>query len=616
MRRPVPAPKRVVPALLVAATVALPALMAVAAPAAVAAPSTPGGLQLQALPAEPIVLHRGDTTPRPTGGTTPRVTAASGLVVVPGVAAPTRSTWKVTYTGFTPAARAAFQRAVDLWAGIVSSPVPITVSATMLDLHDPTLLGQTGPGRVYGGRGLGDGTSLYPSALADTLVRGDIDPATPDIVSEFNSAASFVYYGTDGRPRYNETDFETIVLHELGHGLGLLGSMDVDPTTQAGSYEAPPYIYDRLSRGGGGALIDQANGSTALGAQLQSRAVTWGGAGARRRNAGTNPVLYAPARWEPGSSYSHLDEATYPRGSAESLMTPLLSAQEVIRDPGSIVRGMLADMGWSVAPEDAQRGVWASTAGTVDVAERRADGSVDVRTATSAGLSEPELLGGTVKGAPAVVRRPSGSLEVYGRGGDDRLYVNRRPASGAWTGWTDLGGVLGGPPAAALFQGDEVHLFVRGSDGAMYHRWSPNPALYGGWENLGGLLAPETGPAAVSPSPGRLEVVVQGTDAQAYRISYAAGWTGFSSLGGVLRGSPAVAAPGGSLVVLVRGGDDKPYTRTATAWWSPLGGALLGSPAMASAPGSNRTDAFVAGTDGVLYTNVRTNGTWSGWSAV
>jgi hypothetical protein len=56
--------------------------------------------------------------------------------------------------------------------------------------------------------------------------------------------------------------------------------------------------------------------------------------------------LYAPAVFEAGSSYSHLDEATYLRGDLNSLMTPRLGMGETIRQPGPIALGILRTLGW------------------------------------------------------------------------------------------------------------------------------------------------------------------------------------------------------------------------------------------------------------------------------
>lgn len=71
--------------------------------------------------------------------------------------------------------------------------------------------------------------------------------------------------------------------------------------------------------------------------------------GATLQRAGIPAVrLYAPPSWEPGSSYSHLDDDAYPQGKANSLMTPKLADGEAIREPGPIAVAVLADMGWKV----------------------------------------------------------------------------------------------------------------------------------------------------------------------------------------------------------------------------------------------------------------------------
>jgi hypothetical protein len=50
--------------------------------------------------------------------------------------------------------------------------------------------------------------------------------------------------------------------------------------------------------------------------------------------------------WQQGSSYSHLDEATYPAGNANSLMTPQLSSAEAIHSPGPITQALFKSIGW------------------------------------------------------------------------------------------------------------------------------------------------------------------------------------------------------------------------------------------------------------------------------
>lgn len=283
------------------------------------------------------------------------------------------STWAVTYCGFeqNPQAKQAFQAAVDTWAGLIDTPndnVPIRVKATFKDLRDPDVLGQAGPTDfvVLDPDNNGVRTS-YPVALANAMRGRDATPSGAiscgadtgtsdgsDITAEFNSNAGKVYYGTDGQlPDASYVDFETVVLHELGHGLGFLGSMSVDSAGRGtwGAGSTYPDVFDRFTVRSSGSvqgkrLLSYANGSTALGDALTSGAVYWDGPLGKAGYNGRPPRLYAPSEFLPASSYSHLSDVDFPAHDPNSLMTPFVENNEVIREPGPVVLGMLADMGY------------------------------------------------------------------------------------------------------------------------------------------------------------------------------------------------------------------------------------------------------------------------------
>jgi hypothetical protein len=86
----------------------------------------------------------------------------------------------------------------------------------------------------------------------------------------------------------------------------------------------------------------------ALATALTSGDVYWDGPRGKAAYNGRYPRLYAPRPWEPGSSYSHLSVADFPQLDINSLMTAVLSPDYVKRDPGPVVLGMFADMGWGV----------------------------------------------------------------------------------------------------------------------------------------------------------------------------------------------------------------------------------------------------------------------------
>jgi hypothetical protein len=268
------------------------------------------------------------------------------------------ATVTVTYVGFDsfPAAQAAFQNAVDIWSSLISSPVPISVRAEFKALGT-NVLGSAGSQYIWHDfSGAPVASTWYPDALADDLHGSDNNPGQFDIMASFNSAFSSWYFGTDGRPPGGQYDFVTVVLHELGHGLGFLGSGTVSGGVGSLGFSGVPMIFDRFAATEtGAALLGLANPSAALGTQLtqgfnagnpRGPGVYWAGPGGVAGNGGLTARLYTPSSWASGSSYSHLDEDVFPAGDVNSLMTPVLSGAEAIHNPGPITLGMFADMGW------------------------------------------------------------------------------------------------------------------------------------------------------------------------------------------------------------------------------------------------------------------------------
>jgi Calx-beta domain len=261
------------------------------------------------------------------------------------------STFVVNYdAGFdaNPAAKTAFQFAVDQWASVISSPVPITVDASFTAL-DPGILGSAGPSSVFRDfSGAPQPATWYPVALANARHGSDLDPGNADISAQFSSSYSNFFFGTDGATG-GKVDFASVVLHELGHGLGFLGiartNGDGTGSCCLGGY---PLTYDRFTTSNGTDVLSFADGSTALGNALQGQVVRFAGAQATAANGGTAPRLYAPASWQGGSSYSHLDETTFPAGDPNSLMTPAIGPGEVIHAPGPVTLGIFADSGWAI----------------------------------------------------------------------------------------------------------------------------------------------------------------------------------------------------------------------------------------------------------------------------
>lgn len=302
------------------------ALSALAAPAAALERASAAGVMLRAGPPGPPSLIQ----PEPQEAFRART-----------------ATFLVTYNGFTPAAQAAFQRAVDLWAQRVSSPVTITVSATFAPLESG-LLGSAGSSFIWRNfPGAPRQDTWYADALANKLTGQQLDPTSPDIVARFNSSFPNWHFGGAAAPA-GKFDFTTVVLHEIGHGLGFLGGGRVSGSGGSIRLNGSPVIYDLFTENGMGSVLLKAfpDNSTALAAQLQGNNLFFDSTNVRNVTGNGRARLYAPASFQPGSSYSHLDEATYPRGNANSLMTPFLGRGETIRQPGPITLAIFRTLGW------------------------------------------------------------------------------------------------------------------------------------------------------------------------------------------------------------------------------------------------------------------------------
>lgn len=256
-----------------------------------------------------------------------------------------RATIRVNYNGFSQPARNAFQRAVDTWETRVSSRVPITVKATFEPLASG-VLGSAGPSFIWRDfRGAPKKKTWYVDAIANKNRGKQLSPK-PDILANFNSTFSNWHYGT-GAPPAGTYDFESVVLHELGHGLGFLGLGQVSGQRGTIRFNNKPSAYDRLTENGGGKKLTRfADPSNALGQQLRSNSLFIDSQRIRNANNGNRAKIFAPRRFQPGSSYSHLNEATYSPGDPDSLMTPQLNDGEGIRTPGPIAKAIFRSTGW------------------------------------------------------------------------------------------------------------------------------------------------------------------------------------------------------------------------------------------------------------------------------
>lgn len=265
------------------------------------------------------------------------------------------STFIVNYNGFTPEAQAAFQFAVDIWAMSIESPQPIRVNATFEPLGTG-VLGQAGATSVQTSNAPGAVPNVfYPIALWEKLENMDSSGfGSVDISASFSSTFNF-YFGTDGNPPGGQFDFVSVVIHELGHGLGF-GTSFRDTDGFIGSIREPnnmiPAIYDiNIENGSGQSLLDTViftDPSAELHTQLTGGNLFNNSPISTSQNGGVIPKIFAPNPFQGGSSYAHWDTATFPISNVNTLMTPSIGPGQAVHNPGPITLGLFEDMGWSI----------------------------------------------------------------------------------------------------------------------------------------------------------------------------------------------------------------------------------------------------------------------------
>ena len=260
-------------------------------------------------------------------------------------------------SGWTAEARSSFEYAANIWETMITSPIPIVVDAQFGPLN-PGILGGAGPTSIYRDfLNAPQPDTWFPVATANKLANQDLNDSAAEIRATFSSAYPNWFFGTGNTTPADKINFSSVVLHELGHGLGFFGSMRVDNgwgdeecTGTAGigcyGYSGFPTIYDRYTENGTGTpMLAFTNNSTALATQLTGNSVFFDSPGATFANGGRVP-LYSPTTWKQGSSYSHLAESF--NNTPNALMTYSISRGETIHNPGPVNLCMFEDMGWIV----------------------------------------------------------------------------------------------------------------------------------------------------------------------------------------------------------------------------------------------------------------------------
>jgi len=256
----------------------------------------------------------------------------------------TNSTIEMNLSGFPPEAVDAMQFAADIWSSLITSPIPIKITASWTPLGSGGVLANaSSTSDLVNFEGSPQPGFWYPIALAEKIARREFNsPNASEISININSDNIGWYFGIDGAPP-GLNDLVTVILHEIGHGLGFKSG------NFATNCFSNPSIYNYfIHNGSGQQLVD--------GLSFPGNLCSQGGSDAIKNELISNDLffkipggsiigqLYAPDPFNPGSSISHLDENIYPTGNVNQLMTPFLNG--VIHDPGPVAMRIFAEMGW------------------------------------------------------------------------------------------------------------------------------------------------------------------------------------------------------------------------------------------------------------------------------
>ncbi len=267
---------------------------------------------------------------------------------------------------FPAEAQTALEFAASIWSDALNNSQNIKIRACWSDdanlangtlelagaANNVTLMGETVIENVF-----------YPIALAEQLIDGQFpDMDADDINIILNGKRTDWHFGTDAMPGTN-VDLVSVILHELGHGLGFSGSGVVDDGDNTNGTECndipdngcfrftTPFVYDVfIDIDNEDPLTNLSANPVDMGNVLQGGSTTGGAGGLEfdetnsnvHRNLRHGIDIHTPDPFVSGSSYSHFSESTLP----DELMSPSIAAGQAIHDPGMSIL-VMEEIGWT-----------------------------------------------------------------------------------------------------------------------------------------------------------------------------------------------------------------------------------------------------------------------------
>ncbi|MCB1052335.1 MAG: DUF11 domain-containing protein [Acidobacteria bacterium] len=252
----------------------------------------------------------------------------------------------------------AFSYAANIWGAYLTSNVEVVIEAKFDPLtcsSTSAVLGAAGPktasrdfaGAEYPG-------TWYPIALANSMHGSDLASGVADVQATFNAsidqnnnclANTNWYYGLDGMNPPGTIDFVSVLLHELGHGLGFLSFVN-GQTGELFMGRKDIYTHYLEDHNTGKKWPQMSNAERAASARNDALHFTGPNLVAQSGGltTGASPEghvnIYSPSTYAPGSSVSHFSTVLAPY----ELMEPFYTGAN--HDPG-LALPLFQDLGWS-----------------------------------------------------------------------------------------------------------------------------------------------------------------------------------------------------------------------------------------------------------------------------
>jgi hypothetical protein len=260
----------------------------------------------------------------------------------------------------------AAQSAANIWGAVLTSNVPIVISATWrtdMPCEDTgatlATAGSNSATRNFPG---GIPNTLYPLALANALSGTDRNGTSVEIGARFNARIGQAgclstrtwYNGLDNIHGSTGIDLVTVALHEFGHGLGFASFTD---ETNGIEPLGLPSVYDLfLKDNTTGKLWPNMTDSERVASAINSHNLVWIGSQVTASvpsvlssgfDLQNHPPVFTPNPVAPGSSVSHWDTILTPN----QLMEPNISntLTHSVSAPQDLTLAAMIDIGWGAA---------------------------------------------------------------------------------------------------------------------------------------------------------------------------------------------------------------------------------------------------------------------------